>query len=305
MRWKLLLILLMPVLLLAQYQRPGSGTAQFLDIGVSARAEAMAGAYISVAEGAESVFYNPAALAGIDATRLSFGYTKWFSDINHQFFAIAHTAGRGQALAFSMTGLQTDAMLVRTPLEPDGTGETFYAGSYRFGLTFAKELTDHVSFGMSANFIRMYLYRDFTENAYSGDIAVLYDVGVRNIRFGFGIYNFGSSVTFVNEPYPLPTSFSFGLSLNAIEAGSQKLLMSVAAKKPNDGAPTGTLGTEYNFQDFFFLRGGYYIEDEVKTFGLGLGTRIKLGGKWLQFDYSYNNFSALGGAQRFSLNFSL
>jgi hypothetical protein len=301
-RRKIAILLFLPALGLAQYQRPGSSTAQFLDIGVSARAEAMAGAYISVSEGAESCYYNPAALSRIKQTSAQFSYTKWFAGIQHEFLSVAGKLGRAQTLALSVTALHTDEMIVRTPLQPDGTGETFYAGNYRAGLSFSREMTNHVSVGMTANYIRIYLYQDFAQNAFAGDIAVLYDVGVRNLRFGFGIYNFGSSITFVHESYPLPTSFAFGLSMDAVELPGQKLLVSIAARKPNDGAPTGALGSEYSFMDLFFLRGGYYIDDRVKSFGLGTGVRLKWGSHGLQMDYSYSDFRTLGGSQRFGLN---
>ncbi len=48
-------------------------------------------------------------------------------------------------------------MKVRTPLQPDGTGETFYAGNYKFGLSYARFLTDRVTFGGTLNFVHMSL----------------------------------------------------------------------------------------------------------------------------------------------------
>ena len=52
-------LVLLPSIIFSQYQPPGSSVAQFLNIGVHARAEAMGGAYISVADGPEGVYYNP------------------------------------------------------------------------------------------------------------------------------------------------------------------------------------------------------------------------------------------------------
>lgn len=49
----------------AQYERPGSTTAQFLKIDISPRGAGMAGAYIAVVEGAEGVYYNPAIIYDI------------------------------------------------------------------------------------------------------------------------------------------------------------------------------------------------------------------------------------------------
>jgi hypothetical protein len=296
--------ILAPQLSDAQYERPGSSTAQFLDIGVSPRAESMAGAYVSVAEGAEGAYYNPAVMARTPGTNVAITFTRWFANINHEFLSVAHTFSGDQTLAFSVTALQTDEMIVRTPQQPDGTGETFYAGNYRFGLSYARALTDHVSIGLTANFIRMYLYQEFKENAYAGDMGILYDTGLRKIRFGFLLANFGSSVTFVHESYPMPTSFAFGISGNLLELDDHQLLVSIQGRKPNDGGPKATAGLEYRFQDLFFLRGGYH-DDEVKTFSAGVGLKVSIEGYTLAADYSYTNFRLLGGAQRFGLNFQL
>lgn len=298
-----ILFLIIPSISFSQYQRPGSSVAQFLDIGVSARAEAMAGAFISVEEGAEGAYYNPAMLTSVKDFDAAFTYTRWFADINHEFFSIAKNIGRVGTFAFSMTALHTDEMIVRTPLQPDGTGETFYAGSYRAGISFASELTNHVSVGLTGNFIRLYLYKDFVENAYSGDIAVLYDVGVRNFRLGLKIANFGSSVKFVNEAYPMPTHFTFGMSANIIELEKQKVLLSITAKKPNDGSPQLASGLEYNFSELLFLRGGYNFDDVVRTYAFGVGANISFNSYLVSVDFSYNDFSDLGGVQRFSIAF--
>jgi hypothetical protein len=287
----------------AQYERPGSSTAQFLDIGISPRGEAMAGSYVSLAEGAEGVYYNPAVLARIQGTDVAMTFTKWFADINHEFIAVAHNFGE-LSVAFSATALQTGEMEVRTPLQPDGTGETFAAGSYRFGISIARSFTDHVSIGITGNYIRQFLFQDFSVGAYAGDIALLYDTGVRNLKFGFLFSNFGSNVTFVNESYPMPTSFSFGISANALEFEDHALLVSLSAKKPNDGAPQLTGGAEYNFSNVFFVRGGYH-NDEVKTFDVGVGFKVHIDTYALNVDYSYSAFRVLGGAQRIGLSFHL
>jgi hypothetical protein len=302
-KYVVIVILFVPCCVFAQYERPGSSTAQFLDIGVSPRAEAMAGSYFSVAEGAEGAYYNPAVLARIEGTDATLAFTRWFANINHEFFSVAHNFG-AISLGLSVTALQTDEMAVRTPLQPDGTGETFYAGSYRFGISIARAFTDHVSIGITGNFIRQNLFRDFAENAYAGDIALLYDTGARNLKFGFLLSNFGSNVTFVNESYPMPTSFSFGISINALEFSDNAVLVSVSAKKPNDGRPRAMVGMEYNFQNMFFIRGGYH-DDEVKTFDAGVGFRLRLDSYTLNVDYSYSVFRVLGGAQRIGVSFHL
>ncbi len=285
-----------------QYERPGSTDAQFLKIGVSARAAGMADAYIAVTRGAESVHYNPAALAWIEGTAISFNHTRWFAGINHEFAAVAHTFGRHGSFAISMTSLYTDEMKVRTPLQPDGTGETFYAGNLRVGVSYARYLTDRVTFGGSVNYIYMSLYKGFEAHAWAADIAVLYVTHFRGFCFGMKVANFGTEVKFVNEEYPLPTTFTFGLAMNAIQTEHQKLLVSVSAFKPNDGKPLGQIGTEWSYRGTLYLRAGYRINHEVARFAFGGGVSIGVAGYQLSFDYAYSDFMLLGAAHRFGAN---
>ena len=292
------MVAMVPFTVWGQYQRPGASDAQFLKIDVSARAAALGGAFIAVTSGAEAAYYNPAALARIPKLDISVTHTRWFAGINHEFAAIAYRWNRIGALAFSVTALYTDLMQVRTPLQPDGTGETFWAGNYRFGISYARFLTPRVTFGGTLNLIHMFLYRDFKANAIAGDIAILYVTDFRGFRFGMKIANFGSEIKYVNESYPLPTNFQFGLSIHAVEREQSTLLVSISAIKPNDGQPLSQLGMEWNWNQVFYLRAGYQLNHDVARFGLGTGLYWNTGTLGVKFDYSYNDYTLLGGTHR-------
>jgi hypothetical protein len=294
-------LVLVPMLLYGQYNRPGSTDAQFLKIGVSPRATALSDAYIAVVTGAEATYYNAAALPHIQGLDVVFNHTVWFAGINHEFFAAARNFGDLGALGVSVTALYTDEMKVRTPLQPDGTGETFYSGNYRFGLTYSRFLTDRVSFGATISYIHMALYQDFKANATSIDIGVLYVSDFRGFRFGMQISNFGTEVQYVNESYPLPTSFTFGLGMNVIDGDTHKLLLTAAGVKPNEGEPMAQAGLEWNFDNTFFLRAGQRFNYSAATYSFGGGVRVDLFGNGVRADYSYSKYETLGGVHRFGL----
>lgn len=299
------LIFIVPLFLFAQYERPGSTSAQFLKIGVSPRAAAMGHAYISVAEGAEATVYNPAALVWIKGSDLVFYHTQWFAGINHEFAALAHTFADWGTFGLSVTALYTDEMKVTTPLQPDGTGESFYSSDYRFGISYARFLTNRVSIGITANYIYEALYSDFKDHAFSIDIAAFYVTDFRDFRFGMEIANFGSDIRFVDESYPLPVNFNFGTSINAIELERQKLLVSVSAIKPNDGQPLAQIGSEWAYDGFLFLRGGYRLNHDVETFSAGAGLQLNIKDIKTRFDYSYSDFDLLGATHRFGIGVRL
>lgn len=298
------LLLLLPVVSLSQYDRPGSTDAQFLKIGVSPRGTAMADAYIAVVNGAEATYYNSAALPWMNGSDMVFNHNSWFAGINHEFFAAARSFGDLGAFGVSVTALYTDEMKVRTPLQPDGTGETFYAGNYRAGLTYSRFLTDRVTFGATASYISMSLYPGFSVRAFSIDIATMYVSDFRGFRFAMQIANFGSNAQYVNEPYPLPTNFTFGLAMNAVDEENQKLIVGVSAIKPNEGEPLAQVGTEWNFQNIFFLRGGYRLNHPVATYTFGGGVHLDVSDYGFRFDYSYSKYSLLGASHRFGVGVS-
>lgn len=305
LRYLISLILVLSYTAFAQYQRPGSTSAQFLKIDVSPRGAGMAGAFIATVTGAEGAYYNPAIIAELNGTDIAINHNKWFANINHEFLSVAKSFGDYGALAISAIGFYTDEMKVRTPLQPDGTGETFYAGAYQFGLTYSRKLTDNVSFGGSVKYLNITLYKGFSKPAITTDISVNYSAGFNNLRLALGIFNFGQSITFVNEEYPMPTMFVFGMSVNSLETSEYKIKISGSAKKPNEGPPLGQTGLEFNFLNTFFLRGGYNIGHEVARYAFGMGLKMNFTDTIiLRFDYAYNDLSQLGAAHRFGLGFT-
>lgn len=295
------IFILLPALVFAQYERPGSTSAQFLKIAVSPRAVGMGDAFISVTSGAEAAYYNPAALAWIKNIDATFTHTEWFAGINHEFFSVAKTYDRIGTFALSYTGLYTDEMKVRTPLQPDGTGETFYSGSSCFGISYSRFLTDMVTFGATIKYVNVALYSDFTADAIALDIATLYTTKFHDFKFGMMMSNFGSEIQFVNESYPLPSNFTFGVSINAIDGLNNKLKLSLNGVKPNDVAPYGKVGAEWNYRNLLFMRTGYRINHKVQKYSFGVGLNLNIGKQMFRFDYAYSNFTLLGGSNCFGI----
>lgn len=301
-----IVILLIPTFLFSQqYERPGSATCTFLNIGVSPRAAGMGDSYFAVSNGAEATYYNPAILANLTGINISANHNEWFANISHDFLAIAYNFSKLGALGVSLTYLTTDKMNVTTPLQPDGTGETFYAGNYRIGLSYARGLTNRVSFGGSVYYIKSSLYDTFEQSAVSGDISVIYATDFRNFRFGMKIANFGSSITYVNEQYPLPINFVFGMAINALEFKNQNVLLSITGMKPSDDQTLTRAGVEWNFNDLLFVRGGYKFNDDIATYSFGGGIKVGFDRYHLRIDYAYSEYGLLGVAHRFGFNFIL
>ena len=302
MKKKLVLFIVLIPLFAHAYERPGSSTGQFLNIGVSPRGVAMGNAFVSETRGAEAVYYNAAAMVRIRGTSFTANHTDWFAGMNLDFLAFTKQLSRNDFLGLLATSFYTDQMKVRTPLQPDGTGETFSVSHLRFGISYARLLTNHVSFGVTASYLHLKLFTDMEENAFTADIAALYDTKYRGFSFGLSITNFGSSVTYVNKDYPMPLNFSFGLGMNAIEREDQQLKISLAAIKPSGGETKMNGGIEWNYKNRVFLRGGYRFNHALATYSAGAGVCMQLGTINFQFDYSISDYSQFGFVNRFGLS---
>jgi len=305
MRWKILITVLLLSPLYSQYNRPGSADGQFLKIGVNPRAVALADAYISLADGAEATYYNQAALARVPGINITFNHNFWFAKINHDFVALSINLNRIGTIAVSINALYTDQMEVRTPLRPDGTGETFYAYNYKTAISYSRYFTDRVTFGASIGYIFSSLYKNFIAKAITFDFAAMYTADFRNFKFAMQISNFGSELKFVNESYPLPTSFNFGASMDLIESNDYKLTVSITGLKPNTGQPLLFSGLEAGFKNAFFLRIGYKFNHGVADYSAGMGTKWKVNKYNFKFDYSLSHYKVLGFAHMIGIGISI
>ena len=79
------LILIVLLLLIvsggARVGEPGNSGFVFLRLGNGARASGMGEAFTAVADGATSIYWNPAGMAGVEGVELSVTHTEWLVDI--------------------------------------------------------------------------------------------------------------------------------------------------------------------------------------------------------------------------------
>ena len=68
----------------------GYSSANFLKIGMGARAAAMADSFTAVADDATAIYWNPAGLALVNGTSLSTTHGQWLQGVSNDFFALSH-----------------------------------------------------------------------------------------------------------------------------------------------------------------------------------------------------------------------
>ncbi|MCK4546407.1 MAG: PorV/PorQ family protein [Candidatus Eisenbacteria sp.] len=295
------------------FEKVGTVGAQFLKIGMGARATAMGEAFVPVADDASTIYWNPAGIARISGSELTLNYGSWPADISHQFagyvFSYATIPG---VFAFSISALQMAPMPVTTAHRPGGTGKHFDAGDMALGLSYARSLTDRFSFGGTLKWIHSGLADEKAEG-FVGDFGTLYDTGFRGVKIGMVVQSLGPGMTFVDQEFPMPVTFKFGVSSNIIDQQWHLLQGAFEFDHPSDGAERVNLGAEYLLKQFepklaLALRGGYRLnrDEEGLTFGFGvefpfvpIGFEMKP--SRCNVDYCYGDMGRLGGTHRVSL----
>ena len=289
-------------------------SAAFLEIGPGARSLGMGSAFVSVADDASALYWNPAGIVYVSRPEVQTYYSPWL--VETQFYyntAVIPMGGFGN-LGISFTAVTMDEMMVRTVQDPEPNkyGQKFDAGNISMGIAYAKKLTDRFSFGFQTKFIQESIWQ-MKAQGIAVDIGTLF-ITKKNLRIGMSVSNFGGKMgmeginTLVDidvdetiygnndridgyldaAEWPLPLMFRFGLSREFVLNPNMKYLVAVDAIHPNNNPEYLNVGVEYSAMDMVFLRLGQshtlyqqnFFEDGVKVHegseqGLSVGMGIK------------------------------
>ena len=289
-------------------------SAAFLEIGAGARALAMGGAYVSVADDANSMYWNPAGMTRITHPQVQTYYAPWLVETQFYYGSSVIPMGVYGEIGFSYTAVTMDEMMVRTveDPEPDEYGQKFDAGNLALGVAYSKKLTDRFSFGFQTKFIQERIWQ-MLANGIAIDIGTLFKTS-NDINIGMSVSNFGGKLSMegintlidhdIDETiygnndridgyldaanWPLPLIFRFGLSKEFSPINSLKALLAIDAIHPNNNPEYINLGTELCLNNFLFLRFGKshvfyrqkFTEDSSEVYlnpeqGFSFGTGIK------------------------------
>jgi hypothetical protein len=301
---------------------PGAGTggAQFLKIGQgSARAMALGRAYVALAEGTDSLSWNPAGLAVTQQKELAFSYLRYVQDIKATFgpfpfgyMAYAHPMGR-TVWGANMAYIRADGFDVRdqSGVPQDGSATTVTDG---FG-----------SIGLARSFWYEKLFLGGAVRIVHEDIAgskhdtLVADAGLllkpnNTLSLGLALQNFGTSA----ENVPSTTRGGAALRVNEF------INLSVELNKAADSGARIGFGAEILVPEQYLevgqmsFRAGYYnsddfgqsFDDTLKTFRMDRTSGLSFGfglytsqafGYGLGLDYAFVPYGALGTVDQISL----
>lgn len=316
--------------------RRGTTAGAMLEIGVGARAEALGGAFVAIADDPSALYWNPAGITNIPTLSLQATKTNWLVDTEFNTVdLVVPLPFISSAIGFHLATLNYGEQPVRTIFRPEGTGEYYSANDFVAALYYALAITDRVSVGLGAKYFQETIWH-VKGSTIATDLSILFETPLKGLKLGGTISNLGPefglsgrdltrvadvdgrkdqyfnndniAIHWATEEYPLPLLFRFGLAYEWNFDVNNSLLIAGNMNHPSNDVQTVDLGMEAKLLNYAYLRAGYhslfadYAADGL-TFGGGLKYKI-LGAATLNFDYSWSDWTVLSSVNRFSVGIS-
>jgi len=301
----------------------GTSMANFLKIGMGARATAMGDAYVALADDISSLYWNPGGLPTMDGNEVLFQATNWFFDSKIYYFGLAYNFESVGTVGLSLTSFTSGDIEETTVWEPEGTGRKFTANDFAVGLTFARQITERFSAGLTVKYIHESLDR-VQGSTIAIDIGSVFVTNFLNsMRIGFVMSNLGGrmqldgsdlTVQYLAEPgtkytraqlgtesWDIPLLFRGGIASDVLNTESYRLTLSAEVMDSRDFTARMATGGEVALYDILFLRGGYKFRYDEADYTLGAGFKFNITGIGIKLDYAYANYGLLDKSQRFSI----
>jgi hypothetical protein len=309
----------------------GTSAAAFLRIPVGARGAAMGSAFVSMADDATAMYWNPGGLARLNKSSLYVDHSPYLPGLNFNYLALALHSESFGTVGVNVTALNTEEMIRTTVDQPMGTGETFSAASLAVGVAYARNLTDRFSIGANAKYIQETILNS-RATGIALDIGTLYTTPFDGIRLGVSISNFGPAMRINGEDlnvrvdiapnqegdsqsivgqlktddFDSPLLMRVGISWDAVHNASHRLTVAADGLNPNDNTQSVNVGAEFAlFKELLVLRGGFndlFLEDREKGLTFGAGFNLDVQGGWgVTAGYAFQDLEHLEAVNRFSL----
>jgi len=321
----LLILSLMAPGIFAQNPNLGTAGAQFLKIPIGARSAALGGAVTGMSRDATAIFWNPAGIIQEHVNALHISHIPWmtFFDVN----AVAYSLNLQDAgtIGISIRSLGMEKLEITTEYEPEGTGEFFDSQDLELGVSFARQLIDQFSFGITTKYIRQRIWNE-TASGIAFDIGSLYRIDFQNTAIAMSLRNFGPDlrmegpdlIVFYDgnddlpdrlipsnkntEEYSLPLIFQFGLGIDLIKAPFFHSRLALDAIHYSDNDEQLLVGLESTLAQRFVVRGGYRFNQTEKQPSVGVGLHQRIDKMVIKLDYAFVLHEHLGDTRFLSMD---
>ena len=285
----------------------GTTTADFLTLGVGARATAMGEAYSAVVDEAGAVYWNPAALTRIPNASATFMHAAYIGSSYFDYGAFAKNLGKLGSIGAGVQYFSAGSIAATDATGSDAGTLTPY--DLALSLAYAHKLDglgplDGFSVGVTGKFVESKIVT--SARTFAADAGILSPPFFNErLRLALTAVNLGGTMKFDQATEQLPVIVRFGSSFKITPAW----LASVDASAPRNDHPYVGLGTEYwlvNGKDWGFSgRAGFNSEtigsiDGFSGIAVGFGLRLR----GLAMDYGFVPYGGIGQAHRISITYN-
>jgi hypothetical protein len=275
------------MVLLAALLAPAGAFADFRDVEIGARPLALGGAFVSIADDANGVYWNPAGLAWVKKAELLGMMTRAYGVDD---LGLYYLSGVGRLGRVSLGG--SWMRLGITDVYSEDTFSLAAAWGWK-----------RASLGATLKFLRVDApgYEAYNDPNYLGaQMEPTFDLGfqvrpLKTLSFGVAAYNLTrpeiKMIETTNETDPVPRDLRAGVALTVREVWL--LTLDVVKRDVDESAYTLHTGTELWFYDAFALRAG------VDRGRITMGAAVDAG-SW-QLDVVVSAHRIMGNAYRLAL----
>ncbi len=268
-----------------------------LKVPAAARSAALGGAFSMVPGNAESMWYNPAGIAGINGGELGFSHSAWIEGASNEFAFGAFGGGRFALGAYGQYSALQDVARDAFGREAGAFTNSGQVG----GLALAGRM-GFMRLGLGAKMLGQSV-AGRSDLGYAGDAGVIASVMDGRLMISLSALNMGAAPNLGagNSNARLPLNFRAGLGLMRM-AGFK--VLGEYRRWNESGQDSLAGGAEFMLafdRAELAWRAGY--ESGLAEGGVaGASAGVGVGYAGLRIDYSYQMLGELGSGQRLSLD---
>jgi len=278
---------------------PGTTAANYLKIGLGAKAVALGESFTAAADDSSAVYWNTAGLSSVKQSRLDFMQLNWLAGISAKTVFGTYPLTDKDTLGAYVMMLDTpqDKVTTYTDSGASGlagieTGEKFKNEITVLNLGYSRTISKVLDAGVGVKVINENLAGELSSGV-ALDAGIIYKDLLPDLRLGASIQNIGLKNLRPEEEFP--TTVVAGLEYTVM-AWQNKLNLLADIKMPNDNDTRLGVGAEYWLGDVLAGRVGY---NTFSQFSLGLGVAFAN----LTADYAYVPMGELGVTHRISVGY--
>lgn len=268
---------------------PGTTGANYLRIGMGAKAVGMGEAQVAIADNIDSIYWNPAGLSLLKRNEIGLMHLSYWQGINYEYLAFAVPMKGIGTFGIGATYLNSGSM--------DKTIENSTGSDYTNIGTF-----NYIAFSGTISYANKFVIEKIPLNIGAsikivGDrvdddsvLGVGVDAGVihelmKDLTVGASISNAGLLLG-RNVILPLTLKVGAGYKLGLFE---KKHCVSTAVDGiiPVDAKVKANVGLEYAYDNTVFVRGGYKINYDLDSFTAGAGFKLNLNSTQYELNYAF------------------